>query len=183
MIQALLIANRGEIAWPFIRTQFLRETERGTARHNRVVEGRRSCAGRGGAPVWGVSDVNEEAMNPIVLLAALAALISFFVHTFVGGRYAVSPLLESALPKATIWLNYFCWHIVTLTLLVSAAVLGCVAIGLLHRDAGLVVAIIASCISVLSVVVTLRAGIPIHRFPASYLLGSTAVLAFWGLLA
>lgn len=31
MIQSLLIANRGEIAWPFIRTQILLQRGRGTS--------------------------------------------------------------------------------------------------------------------------------------------------------
>ncbi len=37
MIASLLIANRGEIAWPFIRTQILPGTGRGTMRG--MVEG------------------------------------------------------------------------------------------------------------------------------------------------
>lgn len=123
-------------------------------------------------------------MNWILALSAIAAFVSFCVHTFIGGRYAAAPLLASVeLPKATIWLNYMTWHIVTVTLLASAAVLACAAVALVHDDAVLLIAILAAGISVLSVAVTLRAGIPVHRFPASYLLGATAVLAFWGAAA
>jgi hypothetical protein len=42
MIQSLLIANRGEIVWPFIRTaQFLPGTGRGTAQRWRGRVGQR----------------------------------------------------------------------------------------------------------------------------------------------
>lgn len=123
-------------------------------------------------------------MNLILGLASAAALVSFGVHTFVGGRYAARPLLGAiGLPVATIWLNYFTWHIVTVHLLVFAAVLAAGAVGLVHRDAVLLVAILAACVSLTSVAVTLKASIAPLRFPASYLLGVTAALAFWGAAA
>lgn len=120
-------------------------------------------------------------MSPMLILASVAAFISFCVHTFVGGRYAARPLLAAtSLPRATIWLNYFTWHIVTVHLLVFTAVLACGAFGLVHRDAILLVSILAACVSITSVAVTLKAGIPPLRFPASYLLGATAALSLFG---
>lgn len=121
-------------------------------------------------------------MTPLLVLAALAAFISFLVHTFVGGRYAAQPLLDAReLPKATIWLNYFTWHIATIHLLTMAAVLAAGAVGLVHRDAVFLVGVLAASISILSIAVTLKARIPPLRFPASYLLGLTAALTFLGL--
>ena len=120
-------------------------------------------------------------MNITLALAAAAGFISFIVHTFVGGRYAARPLLRSTdLPKATIWLNYFTWHIVTVHLAVFSVVLACGGVGLIHRHALLLVSVLAACVATTSVAVTLKAGIHPLRFPASYLLGVTAVLAFWG---
>ena len=50
------------------------------------------------------------------------ALITFAVHSFVGGIYVVRPLLAvQGLSRASRWLNYYCWHMTTLTLLVMAA--------------------------------------------------------------
>lgn len=120
-------------------------------------------------------------MNITLVLASAAGFISFFVHTFVGGRYAARPLLRSTeLPKATIWLNYFTWHIVTVHLAVFSVVLACGAFGSIHRDALLLVSVLAACVAATSVAVTLKAGIHPLRFPASYLLGITAGLSFWG---
>ena len=123
----------------------------------------------------------EPSMSLVLTLASLLAFVSFCVHTFVGGRYAARPLLaDTNLPRATIWLNYFTWHIVTVHLAVYTAVLAAGAAGLVHRDAILLVAILAACVSVTSVAVTLKAGISPVRFPASYLLGLTAALSVWG---
>jgi hypothetical protein len=47
MIQSLLIANRGEIAWAFIRSQILPGTGRGTARSGVEGYGRNRLALRG----------------------------------------------------------------------------------------------------------------------------------------
>lgn len=121
-------------------------------------------------------------MNYLLLAASAGAIVSFCVHTFIGGRFAVRPLLKASLPKATIWLNYFTWHIVTALLLILSGVFALGAFGRLHQDAVLVCASIAASISILSIAVTLRAGLGVHRFPASYLLGATAALAFFGVL-
>lgn len=113
--------------------------------------------------------------------ATLTAAVSFCVHTFVGGRFAARPLLDSsALPEATIWLNYFTWHVCTVWLAVLTALFACGAAGLVHRDAVILCSILAACISITSVAVTIKARIAIHRFPASYLLAITAVLGLWG---
>ena len=120
-------------------------------------------------------------MSLVLSVAAVSAFASFCVHTLVGGRYAARPLLAAtSLPKATVWLNCLTWHIVTVHLLVFAAVLACGAAGIVHHDAIVLVGILAACVSVTSVTVTLKAGISPHRFPASYLLGVTAALSLWG---
>ena len=121
-------------------------------------------------------------MNTAILAAAaLMALVSFAIHTFVGGPYATKPLLAATgLPKATIWLNYFTWHIVTLFLLIMSVVLAGGAAGAVHHDAIVLVGVTAAMISMLSVAVTFKARIRPWQFPASYLLGTTALLTFWG---
>lgn len=115
-------------------------------------------------------------------LASLAAFSSFLVHTFVGGRYAARPLLDARdLPKAAVWLNYFTWHIVTVHLFIMASILALGAVGRVQQDAVFLVGVFAASISVMSIAVTLKAGIHPLRFPASYLLGLTALLTFSGL--
>lgn len=47
--------------------------------------------------------------------AAIVSAITFAVHTFIGGPRVAVPLLENSnLPKASKWLNYFCWHMVSI---------------------------------------------------------------------
>lgn len=50
----------------------------------------------------------------------LAAGLSFTIvllHIFGGGRQAVPPLLSSALSDGAKYINYYCWHLVTIVLI------------------------------------------------------------------
>lgn len=117
-------------------------------------------------------------------VAALLSLITFGVHTFVGGVYAARPLLAARdLPAASRWLNYMCWHMVTVFLLVMAIAYAAAAVGALSRDAAALLCTFAASFSVVSVAVTLKAGIRPWRFPASYLLASVAAAGAFGLRA
>ena len=122
--------------------------------------------------------------NVFWIAAALMAFITFAVHTFVGTRYAVPALVGAGatLPKATIWLNYICWHIVTGVLFILATCIAAVAMGRLSADVILPCGAAFAWISVMSIFTTLKAGIPILRFPANYLGGTTALLALLGSL-
>lgn len=61
-------------------------------------------------------------MNLGFVAAAVLSLITFGVHTFVGGKYAARPLLDATdFDRASRWLNYFTWHMATVLLLVMAA--------------------------------------------------------------
>lgn len=117
-------------------------------------------------------------------IAAALGFTTFVVHTFVGSRYAVPALIaaEGTLPKATIWLNYLCWHIVSGLLFILAIALAAVASGRLHIDATIPVAAVFGWISLWSVLTTLKAHIPVYRFPASWLGGATALLISLGLV-
>ena len=123
-------------------------------------------------------------INLLWAAAALLALVTFAVHTFVGTAYAVPALVSAAetLPRPTIWLNYMCWHIVTGVLFIFAACMAAVVLGWLGPDAMLQCCAAFAWISVMSIFTTLKAGIPILRFPASYLAGATALLTFLGSL-
>lgn len=121
-------------------------------------------------------------MNLWFLLAGVAALVTFGVHTFVGGRYAATPLLAGrSLPRATVALNYLCWHIVTLHLGVMSATLFAAAAGWLGRDAVLIVVAMAASIFVVSLVAPTAVGLSPLRFPSTYLSVAIAALALPGL--
>lgn len=122
-------------------------------------------------------------MNVGLAGASAAAAVTFLAHWQIGGRYAARPLLASAqLPAVAKWLNYFCWHIVTILLLMMALTLAGAAAGRVHMDAVRFIAVSATAISLLSIAVTLSAKIRPWRFPASYLLATVAALSFWGMV-
>jgi hypothetical protein len=63
-------------------------------------------------------------MNWFLLIAAILSFVTFAVHLFVGGREIATPLLKSdpdQVPKLT---AYYCWHLVTLMLLLMTATFG-----------------------------------------------------------
>lgn len=122
-------------------------------------------------------------VNPSLAIAALLAALAFLTHWLVGGRRVVRPLLAVPdLDPASRWLTYLCWHITTVLLLVMALTLALGSVGLVGRDALVVDAVMATSISVLSVVIAVRAGIPPLRFPSTYLLGGVAAAAIVGLV-
>lgn len=122
-------------------------------------------------------------MNTGFVAAAVLSLITFGVHTFVGGKYAARPLLAAAdFDRASRWLNYFTWHMATAILLVMAAGFGWAAVSAQAWPAALVLTVMAALFSPLCVWVALKGGIAPHRFPASWLflliVGASAV-GFW----
>ncbi|MCF6228757.1 MAG: hypothetical protein L3J82_08885 [Planctomycetes bacterium] len=60
--------------------------------------------------------------NYFLVSAALIAAVGFCAHFFVGGPTVARPLLKAediaTIPKLT---NYYCWHLVSLSLLAMAA--------------------------------------------------------------
>jgi hypothetical protein len=121
-------------------------------------------------------------MNNWFLAAALASTVTFAVHTFAGGVAVARPLLaSSALPPASKWLNYYCWHLVTLSLIGMALGFGWCARNADAADLALFLAVLAATSSALSIAVALKAGIGPWRFPSTTLFALIAVLAFAGL--
>ncbi len=59
-------------------------------------------------------------MNRILLSAAVLSLFTAIVHTFIGTPEIEEPLINSSLPLEVSLLLYACWHIVTVTLAMSA---------------------------------------------------------------
>jgi hypothetical protein len=79
-------------------------------------------------------------MNTWLIAAAVAALSTFALHTFVGGRQFAVPLLAARdLPRIPKLTMYFCWHMVTVLLLGMAIALG---YGALVRNDALTIATI-----------------------------------------
>ena len=123
-------------------------------------------------------------MNVFWVGATFMALVTFATHTFIGTRFAIPPLVaaEGTVPKATIWLNYLCWHIVTGMLLILTLVMAAVTAGRMSPELLIPCVALFAWVSVVSLVATFKAGIAFYRFPASWLGAATAILAAFGAL-
>jgi hypothetical protein len=67
-------------------------------------------------------------MNWFLFAAAVVSLITFFVHTFVGGYQVAKPLLNTPNIQEQVKLTtYYCWHISTILLLVMTGAYAYVA--------------------------------------------------------
>ncbi len=114
-------------------------------------------------------------------MAAVLSLITFGVHTFIGGKYVARPLLASReLTPASLWLNYFTWHMVTVMLLFMTAGFGVATYYPGALAAGVLLTLMAATFSPLCIWVALKGGISPWRFPASWLFALIALAAFLG---
>ena len=121
-------------------------------------------------------------MNIGFVAAALLSVITFGVHTFVGGKYAARPLLEAHdFHRASRWLNYFTWHMATVLLLVMAAGYAWAAVAPAAWPAALILTVMAALFSPLCVWVAMKGGIQPWRFPASWLFALIVIAAIFGL--
>lgn len=123
-------------------------------------------------------------MDILAALASLAALTTFAVHTFAGGRIVARPLLaDTSLPPASKWLNYYCWHITTVLLAFMAA--GFAASALSQRFATYLLFLtpLALALSALSAWVAMRGGIAPWRLPSTSLFALTGLLGLGAALS
>ena len=97
-------------------------------------------------------------MNVWFSLAALAAFATFLAHTFVGTGPIARPLLERAcnLSPVSRYTNYYCWHLVTMTLLAQSACFAWAAMPGKAIDLAVLATALAVGFLVWSVVLNLR---------------------------
>ena len=114
--------------------------------------------------------------------AAIMSIITFAVHTFIGGpRVAVPLLANTSLPKASKWLNYYCWHITTIYTLFMGGAYAFVALHPERPELVVFLTILNAALSLLSVVVALKGEINPFRFPSTSLFATVAFLGLLGL--
>lgn len=125
-----------------------------------------------------------QTFSPGFATAAVLSLITFAVHTFIGGRFAARPLLAAQdFSKASRWLNYFTWHMATVTLLVMTAGYAWAAFRSDAADLVVLLTVMAALFSPLCVWVAMKGGIAPWRFPASWLFLLIIGASLWGLAA
>lgn len=123
-------------------------------------------------------------MSEIFLWSAAAmSIVTFIVHTFIGGPIVAVPLLnDNNLPKASKWLNYYCWHITTIYTLFMGFAYAYVAIYSDRPELVVFLTILNISLSSLSVVVAIKGKINPFKFPSTSLFAIVAILGLMGLL-
>jgi hypothetical protein len=113
--------------------------------------------------------------------ASVSAFVTFCVHTFVGGPVVARPLLaDEGLPRASKWLNYYCWHITTVLLLCMSASYAYAAMMPGGVDVAAVMTALCVVLSALSAWVARKGRINPWRFPSTTLFAVTAIIAALG---
>lgn len=108
--------------------------------------------------------------NFLLWIAVALSLMTFSIHTFIGGPRVAAPLLMNKdLPKASKWLNYYCWHIVTLYLLLMGGGYTFVALYPDRPELVVFLTILNVNFAALSAAVALKGKINPLRFPSTTL--------------
>jgi hypothetical protein len=114
--------------------------------------------------------------------ASVLALVTFAVYTFVGEIYVVRPLLAvERLSRASRWLNFYCWHMTTLTLVVMTAMFAYAALEPSARSFGVLFTTMAVAFSLLCIAVAIKGGVWPWRFPPTGLFAAVAAAGIWGI--
>lgn len=116
--------------------------------------------------------------------ATIMSIVTFAVHTFVGGPVVAKPLLDNAnLPKASKWLNYYTWHVTTIFTLFMGGAYAYVALNPDRPELVIFLTAVTAALSILSAAVALKGNINPLRFPSTSLFASVSLLGLAGLLA
>ncbi len=121
-------------------------------------------------------------MTIALSLAILMSIVTFLVHTFIGGIYVARPLLaDKNLPVASKWLNYYCWHVTSIMIVFLG-----IGFWLCQQDQENSVMIgflaaLSTASAILSAAVALKGRINPLRFPSTSLFSGIA-LCGWAAL-
>jgi hypothetical protein len=120
-------------------------------------------------------------MNIGFAVAAGIGALALLLHVFVGGLRIVRPLLAADFAPFAKWLSYFCFHLVSLTIVAMAAGFGWAAVDFHARPVAAVLTALAFLAALLMVYVAIRGRMSIVKAPPFWLYFSIAVAGFWGL--
>lgn len=128
---------------------------------------------------------DSPVLNIALLVAAVLCLVIACIHTFVGSRTDVTPLLESGVPEPAKSTLYFCWHLVTIVLFMMTGLFAWSA----FDSSELLPAIAATFMSVMFaflgfLVALIRKCSPFKDLPQGVMfvvLSAIGILGLWGL--
>ena len=116
--------------------------------------------------------------------ATFMSVITFIVHTFVGGPVVAKPLLENdSLPIASKWLNYYCWHITTIFTFTMGWGYAYVALHPDRPELVVFMTVLTGAFAILSIAVASKGNINPFRFPSTSLFSAVSLLGLAGLLS
>jgi len=116
--------------------------------------------------------------------ASAMSIITFAVHTFIGGPIVAGPLLKNAdLPKLSKWLNYYTWHITTIFTFFMCGGYAYVALNPDRPELVVFLTVVTAAFSLLSAAVALKGRINPFHFPSTSLFATVSVLGLVGILA
>lgn len=120
-------------------------------------------------------------MNKIQLVTGIGASSLAALHTFVGTPEVADPLLASAIEDRAKYLNFFCWHIVTIVLWAVAA--GYLWSTIVRSSTELVVflTILMASIGIWGVFLPPSVGLSYVSMPQGWLFFPIVVLAILGI--
>ena len=123
-------------------------------------------------------------MNTWWLVAGLATAAVWAVHTFVGQGTVARPLTAAgdleAVPK---WTQFYCWHLVTITLAVMALGFGYAAFAPTAADVAATVTALAIAFGLFGLVLPGRVGQSFATMPQGPLLLPIGLLGLIGMFA
>jgi hypothetical protein len=115
--------------------------------------------------------------------AVIVSAITFAVHTFIGGPRVAAPLLaNNDLPKASKWLNYFCWHMVTMYNFTIGGAYAYVALHPTKLELVFFLTVLNSGFAILSAAVAVKGKIHPLRFPSTSLFCILSILGIFSLI-
>ncbi len=115
--------------------------------------------------------------------ATVMSIVTFAVHTFIGGPIVAGPLLENtSLSKASKWLNYYTWHVTTIFTFTMGGAYAYVALNPNRPELVVFLTVVTASLSLLSAVVALKGNINPFRFPSTSLFAIVSLLGLVGIL-
>lgn len=120
-------------------------------------------------------------MNKIQLVTGVGAAALAALHTFVGTPEIADPLLASELEDRAKYINFFCWHIVTIVLWATAA--GYLWSAIVKPSVELVMFLtcMMACIGIWGVLLPPGVGLSYMTMPQGWLFFPIVMLAIFSL--
>lgn len=122
-------------------------------------------------------------MNIWLFLAGISAVFTGLVHTFVGQKFVVRPLLAAkTFDHISRYTNYYCWHIVTIVLFSMAGMFFYAATHAESLELAWLATFYALAFVIWSLAMIMTHKLRFKHFPQWALILPTALLGLIGLL-